>query len=53
VPQAAPAQTEADILVIENDINDKPYTLLGGGSVDVEKTTFFNSDPLHAQADDA
>jgi len=48
----APARAEADIIVTENDINDKPYTVIGDISVNVNKTTIFNSDPTHAQADE-
>lgn len=49
---AAPARALADIIITENDINDRPYTVLGDISVDVNKTTIFNADPTRAQADE-
>lgn len=51
--KAAAASTKplSDIIITENDINDKPYTVLGDISVDVNKTTLFHKDPTHEQAD--
>ena len=36
------------IIVTENDINDRPYTALGDVSVTVRKITLFDNDPTRA-----
>jgi hypothetical protein len=42
---ARPATQPDMILVIETDLTDKPYTVLGDVSVTVNKTTLFHPDP--------
>ena len=49
---AKPGRPAAEIIITENDITDKPYVVLGDISVDVKKTTIFNKDPTHEQADE-
>ncbi|MGD0191006.1 MAG: hypothetical protein ABSD74_09720 [Rhizomicrobium sp.] len=44
--QAAPTSADS-IVVTENDINNRPYTVLGDIKVTVNKTTIFNKDPTH------
>lgn len=45
------AKTKAeDVIITENDITDKPYTVLGDIDVNVNKTTLFSADPTHEQA---
>ncbi len=48
---AAPvAATSPDAIVVtENDITDRPYTVLGDVNVTVHKTTIFNKDPTRDQ----
>lgn len=45
-----PSRAARDIIITENDITDRPYTVLGDISVDVKKTTIFNKDPTREQA---
>jgi hypothetical protein len=47
---ATPAATQPDmILVVETDLTDRPYTVLGDISVTVNKTTLFHPDPTREQ----
>ncbi len=51
--QAAPNSSRpiSEIIITENDITDRTYTVLGDISIGVRKTTIFNRDPTREQAD--
>jgi uncharacterized protein YbjQ (UPF0145 family) len=50
--KAAPtaARPASEIIITENDITDRTYTVLGDISVGVRKTTIFDKDPTREQA---
>lgn len=50
---ARAAKTPDQVIVTENDINDRPYTSLGDISVTVRKVTIFDSDPTKEKVNDA
>ncbi|WP_282607482.1 hypothetical protein [Pelagibius sp. Alg239-R121] len=52
--KAAPAEktNPADILVTKDDIEDRPYRVLGDINVTVNKTTLFHPDPTPALVDE-
>jgi uncharacterized protein YbjQ (UPF0145 family) len=43
----------AAVIVTENDITTRPYTVVGDIKVSVHKTTIFNSDPTREQVNEA
>lgn len=57
---AAPADVKSDrtptdparVVVTKDDINDRPYEVIGDIKVTVNKTTIFNSDPTPAMVDE-
>jgi hypothetical protein len=51
-PTGAAATPKSEILVTEDDITDKKYRVIGDISVDVNKTTIFDSDPTPAHVDE-
>lgn len=48
----AAATPKSEILVTADDITDKKYRVIGDISVDVNKTTIFDSDPTPAHVDE-
>jgi hypothetical protein len=49
---AAKPRTASDIRITEGDITDHKYRVIGDISVNVNKTTIFNSDPTREQIDE-